>query len=87
MSPLFADDLSGQPPTLVFTAGFDVLRDEGHAYGEKLRAAGVRVRVRCYDDQIHGFFGMGVLPGGMDRIREVCRSMGRLMDAAGRSAG
>ncbi|MCW5748749.1 MAG: alpha/beta hydrolase [Alphaproteobacteria bacterium] len=62
VSPLRADDLSGLPPALIFTAGFDVVRDEGALYAEKLRAAGVRVVYRNFDSLIHGFVGMrGVL--------------------------
>jgi len=44
------------PPTLVATAGFDPLRDEGNAYAEKLSAAGIKTELRHYDDMIHGFF-------------------------------
>ena len=44
------------PPTLVVTAGFDPLRDEGNAYAEKLSAAGIKTELRQYDDMIHGFF-------------------------------
>jgi acetyl esterase len=78
-SPGLADDVSGVAPAVVVTAGFDPLRDEGDAYAARLRAAGVGVRWRCYDDQVHGFFGMGVLPEGMGVITEVCSSMGDLM--------
>ncbi|HEX2885087.1 alpha/beta hydrolase [Vineibacter terrae] len=58
VSPLRADDLAGQPPALIYTAGFDIVRDEGAIYAEKLRAAGVRVVYRNFDSLIHGFVGM-----------------------------
>lgn len=81
VSPLLASDLSGLAPAVVVTAGFDPLRDEGNAYAEAMRAAGVDVVARCYDDQVHGFFGMGVLPDGMTVATEVCDAIGRAMRA------
>ena len=81
VSPLYASDLSGLPPALIYTAGFDPLREDGRAYADALTAAGVPVRFRCYDDTIHGFFGLGLVPGGLDRVREVCTAMGELMHA------
>lgn len=78
-SPLLAPDLDGVCPALVATAGFDPLRDEGRRYAERLADAGVPVRYRCYDDMVHGFFRMGVLPAGMARAAEICAGMGELM--------
>jgi acetyl esterase len=57
-SPLKAGDLSGVAPALVFTAGFDPLRDEGQAYADRLRLAGVKTFHREFDTLIHGFVGM-----------------------------
>ena len=58
ISPLLAEDFSGQPPALLLTAGFDPLQDEGIAYGRKLVAAGSTVEFVHFPAQIHGVFGM-----------------------------
>ena len=60
-SPLLAKSHANLPPALVITAGYDPLLDEGRAYADKLRAAGVPVTYREYPDMVHGF----VLFGGV----------------------
>ncbi len=69
LSPLDAPDAGGLPPAYIVTAGFDPLRDEGMAYGKKLKAAGVPVSHVDYPTMIHGFFSMpGLIPLANDAI-------------------
>ncbi len=84
VSPLLAGDLGGFPPTAVWTAGFDPLVDEGEAFAARLREAGIPTEYRCLPDQVHGFLGMGALPGGMARIAGVGRQLGRVIASATR---
>ncbi|OLT12584.1 hypothetical protein BJF79_21880 [Actinomadura sp. CNU-125] len=59
VSPLRAPDLAGVAPAVVHTSGYDLLRDEGNAYADALRAAGVEVVHRVHPTLNHGFFGLG----------------------------
>jgi acetyl esterase len=80
-SPLFAHDVSRLPPALVLTAGFDPLRDEGRAYAEKMRAAGVDVEHVCTEGQMHGFLHLG---GALrDGVRAVELAASRLRAGLG----
>jgi len=57
-SPLLVDSVAGVAPAIVIAAECDVLHDEGFAYAERLKAAGVPVEYKRYAGMIHAFFGM-----------------------------
>jgi acetyl esterase/lipase len=61
VSPLLAEDLSGMAPTLIHTAEFDPLRDEGRNYFERLTQAGNEVSYTCHPGMIHLFYGLGAV--------------------------
>lgn len=69
-APIREKDLFLQPDTLVITAEFDPLRDEGEAYGMALKNAGNWVEVLRIKDAIHGFFALGVRSNHMQMCIE-----------------
>lgn len=62
-SPLRAaiGQLKGMPETMILNGEADVLRDEGEAFAEKLRAAGVAVTALRFQAIIHDFVMLNVL--------------------------
>lgn len=59
-APFLAKDLSNQPKTLILTAEFDPLRDEGEAYAKRLMEAGNEVEMHRVKDALHGYFALGI---------------------------
>lgn len=58
VAPLLAEDLSNQPDTLIITAEYDPLRDEGEAYGMRLLEHGNKVIIRRIPGALHGFLSL-----------------------------
>jgi acetyl esterase len=80
-------DLAGLPPALVITAECDVLRSEGDALAEKLKAAGVQVEHVYYPGQIHGFFNVGTMMETGDKaVAAAARSLAAALAPAAVSA-
>ncbi len=55
-APLLEKDFSKQPRTLIITAQYCPLRDEGEAYGRKLQEAGNDVTIERMPNALHGYF-------------------------------
>jgi acetyl esterase len=77
-SPLRAPDLSGLPSATVVTAGYDPLRDEGAAYADRLRGAGVTVTHANYPGMVHVFASFPDL----ERARDARETIADDLDAA-----
>jgi len=64
------NNLKSLPPTLIITAEYDPLLDDGTAYAEALSAAGVHTELVEYPGQVHSFFTqVGLLDDAADAIR------------------
>jgi acetyl esterase len=83
-APLRAEDLSGLAPAIVVTAGYDPLRDEGAAYVERLREAGVPVTHHHYEDMIHAFFSLvNVIERGNEAVEHVGAEIRAVLERSG----
>ncbi len=79
ISPLRADP-AGLPPTLIHTAGFDPLRDEGLAYVARLREIGVDVRHTDHRSLVHHFYGLtGVIPAAAPVLEVLAHEIGEVL--------
>ena len=81
-SPLRAPSHAGLPPALVVVAEFDPLHDEGVAYAEALRAAGVPVVLEEADGEMHAYFQMiNVLPGAETGLKLVASHIAAFLES------
>lgn len=80
LSPARTQDLSGLPPALVYTAGFDMLLDQGEAYAERLRQAGVKVTSARFDSLPHGFVAFpSAAPAAEAAVKRIARETAAAM--------
>jgi acetyl esterase len=76
VSVLQAEDLGDLPPAYVATAGFDPLRDEGEAYAERLREAGVAVALRRHPGLVHTFANLtAICPSARQAMLEAAGAL------------
>ncbi len=88
LSPLRAPQFSGLPPAHIHTAEFDPLRDEGAAYAEQLRGAGVAARYTCHAGMIHYFYAMaGAIPAARLALMAAAAAMGEALVAGSALVG
>jgi acetyl esterase len=74
ISPGRTQDLRGLAPARVYTAGFDMLLDQGAAYAQRLREAGVKTTYHCFESLPHGF---AAFPAGARAAEEAIRRISR----------
>ena len=87
LSPLRAENLAGLPSALIHTAEFDPLRDEGAAYAEKLRRAGVAAEDHCHAGMIHHFYGLtGFIPQARAILTAIAVDLGARLRSQAESA-
>jgi acetyl esterase/lipase len=77
VAPILAKDLSNQPETLIITAEYDPLRDEGEAYGKKLESYGNIVHIFRVKDAVHGYLNS---PIENNTIKETYSIIRRFVD-------
>jgi acetyl esterase len=81
-SPIKASDLRGLPPAFVITGECDPLRDQGEAYADKMRSAGVSVVLKRYEGMIHPFLSLaGIVDEGRVAIEDSAAALREALTA------
>ena len=82
VSPHFASDevVAASPPTMMITAEYDPLRDEGDAYAARLASLGVPTSHVRFGGMYHGFFSLAdFLDDGLAANRLAGAAVGRAL--------
>ncbi len=83
VSPIRTQDLRGLAPALIYTAGFDMLQDQGEAYAQRLEEAGVKVAYRRFDSLPHGFVAFpSATPAAEAAIGQIARETAAALKGA-----
>jgi len=84
VSPIRATSLAGLPDTVIVTAEYDLLRDDGAEYHRRLLSHGVRSRLIHYPGQVHGFMGLfDAVSEAVPAVEGLARLAGRVMSLEG----
>lgn len=78
--PLRSKSLKGFPPSIIATAGFDILRDSGKAFADRLDSEGARVSYKNYPSLCHSFLQFSAVVKDADTAAtETAQAFGKLL--------
>jgi len=87
ITPMNAQSHAGLPKAILVTCGFDMLRDVGHAYAQKLATAGNDIMYVHYPELPHGFIQMTAHSRRcLEATQELARRLGEALQKPWRSA-
>ena len=79
ISPIYSDNLSNLPKTLIISAGLDPLQEEGYLFYEKLLNQNVKAEIEIYHQTIHGFLWFeNILDSGKDALNKISQFLQKI---------